>query len=112
MRFSRNKEGDVLVIELRGRMSVGDGDAEAGQEIRSAAAAGERKILLDMKGVPVLDSSGVGELMAAYASVSRRGGTIKLLGLSPRVGEVLKTTRLVGIFDIYDDRIEALESFS
>jgi anti-sigma B factor antagonist len=112
MRFSRNKEGDVLVIELRGRMSVGDGDAEAGQEIRSAAAAGEKKILLDMKGVPVLDSSGVGELMAAYTSVSRRGGTIKLLGLSPRVGEVLKTTRLVGIFDIYDDRIEALESFS
>jgi anti-sigma B factor antagonist len=112
MRFSRNKEGDVLVIELRGRMSVGEGDAEAGEEIRSAAAAGERKILLDMKGVPVLDSSGVGELMAAYASVSRRGGTIKLLGLSPRVGEVLKTTRLVGIFDIYDDRIEALESFS
>jgi anti-anti-sigma regulatory factor len=54
----------------------------------------------------------VGELMAAYASVSRRGGTIKLLGLSPRVGEVLKTTRLVGIFDIFDDRIEALESFS
>jgi anti-sigma B factor antagonist len=112
MRFSRNKEGDVLVIELRGRMSVGDGDAEAGQEIRSAVAAGEKKILLDMKGVPVLDSSGVGELMAAYASVSRRGGMIKLLGLSPRVGEVLKTTRLVGIFDIYDDRIEALESFS
>jgi anti-sigma B factor antagonist len=112
MKFSRNKEGDVLVIELRGRMSVGEGDAEAGEEIRSAAAAGERKILLDMKGVPVLDSSGVGELMAAYASVSRRGGTIKLLGLSPRVGEVLKSTRLVGIFDIYDDRIEALESFS
>jgi anti-sigma B factor antagonist len=112
MRFSRNKEGDVLVIELRGRMSVGDGDAEAGEEIRSAVAAGEKKILLDMKAVPVLDSSGVGELMAAYASVSRRGGTLKLLGLSPRVGEVLKTTRLVGIFDIYDDRIEAIESFS
>jgi anti-sigma B factor antagonist len=112
MKFSRNKEGDVLVIELRGRMSVGDGDAEARDQIRSALADGERKILLDMKGVPVLDSSGVGELMAAFASASRRGGTIKLLGLSPRVGEVLKTTRLVGVFDIYDDRIEAIESFS
>ena len=54
-------------------------EAEAGQEIRSAVAAGEKKILLDMKGVPVLDSSGVGELMAAYTSVSRHGGTIKLL---------------------------------
>jgi len=112
MRFSQSKEGDVLVIVLRGRMSVGEGDAEAGEEIRQAVAAGETKILLDMKGVPVLDSSGVGELVAAYASASRRGGVIKLLGLSPRVGDVLKTTRLVGIFDIYDDRIEALESFS
>ena len=105
-------EGDVLVIVLRGRMSVGEGDAEAGAEIRQAVAGGARKILLDMKGVPVLDSSGVGELMAAYASASRHGGVIKLLSLSPRVGEVLKTTRLVGIFDIYEDRIEALESFT
>lgn len=112
MRFSRTKEGDVLVIMLRGRMSVGDGDAEASEEIRSAVAAGEKKILLDMKGVPVLDSSGVGELMAAHASARRRGGVIKLLGLSPRVGDVLKSTRLAGIFDIYDDRVEAIESFS
>jgi anti-sigma B factor antagonist len=112
MRISGTKEGDVLVIALRGRMSVGEGDAVAGEHIRSAVAAGERKILLDMKGVPVLDSSGVGELMAAYASASRSGGVIKLLSLSPRVGEVLKSTRLVGIFDIFEDRIEAIESFS
>jgi anti-sigma B factor antagonist len=112
MRCEQSREGDVLVIVLRGRMSVGDGDAVVGEQIRSAVAAGERKILLDMKGVPVLDSSGVGELIAAYASASRRGGIIKLLGLAPRVGEVLKTTRLVGIFDIYDDRIEAIESFA
>jgi anti-sigma B factor antagonist len=112
MRFSRDKQGDVLVIVLRGRLSLGEGDAEVGEEIRSAVAAGEKKILLDMKGVPVLDSSGVGELLAAFTSATRRGGTIKLLGLSPRVGEVLKTTRLVGIFDIFDDRIEAIESFT
>jgi anti-sigma B factor antagonist len=112
MRVTQTKEGDVLVIVLRGRMSVGEGDAQAGDEIRSAVAAGETKILLDMNGVPVLDSSGVGELMAAYASASRRGGTIKLLGCSPRVGDVLKSTRLVGIFDIFEDRVEAIESFS
>jgi anti-sigma B factor antagonist len=112
MKISQKKEGDVLVFELQGRMSVGEGDSEVGDAIRSAAAAGEKKILIDMKDVPVLDSSGVGELMSAYASASRRGGTIKLLKLSPRVGEVLKSTRLVGIFDIFDDRVEALESFS
>jgi anti-sigma B factor antagonist len=112
MRISQVREGDVLVVVLRGRMSVGEGDAQAGDEIRSAVAAGEKKILLDMKDVPVLDSSGVGELMAAYTSASRSGSVIKLLSLSPRVGEVLKSTRLVGIFDIFDDRIEAIESFS
>jgi anti-sigma B factor antagonist len=112
MKIVQKKEGDVLVITLSGRMSVGEGDSEAGEAIRSAAAAGEKKILIDMSGVPVVDSSGVGELTAAYASASRRGGVVKLLKLSPRVGEVLKSTRLVGIFDIFDDRVEALESFS
>jgi anti-sigma B factor antagonist len=112
MRITQDKEGDVLVLRLSGRMSVGEGDVEVGEAIRTAAAAGERKILIDMKDVAVLDSSGVGELMAAHASTRRRGGTIKLLRLSPRVGEVLKSTRLVGIFDIYDDWVEAIESFS
>ena len=112
MRITQVKEGEVLVIRLSGRMSVGEGDAQAGAAIRSAAVAGERKILVDMKDVPVLDSSGVGELMSAYASASRRGSTVKLLKLSPRVGEVLKNTRLVGVFDIFDDWVEAIESFS
>lgn len=112
MKIAQKKEGEVLVIALSGRMSVGEGDSEAGDAIRAAAASGEKKILLDMEDVPVLDSSGVGELMSAYASASRRGGTVKLFGLSPRVGEVLKSTRLVGIFEIFDDRVEALESFS
>ena len=112
MRITQDKEGDVLVLRLSGRMSVGEGDAQVGAAIREAAAAGEKKILVDMKDVPVLDSSGVGELTAAYASASRRGSVIKLLRLSPRVGEVFKSTRLVGIFDIYDDWVEAIESFS
>jgi anti-sigma B factor antagonist len=112
MKISQRKEGQVHVIVLDGRMSIGEGDSEAGDAIRSAVAAGERKILLDMRRVSVLDSSGVGELVSAYTSANRRGGTIKLCGLAPRVGEVLKSTRLVGIFDIFDDEVKAIESFA
>jgi anti-sigma B factor antagonist len=112
MKISQRKEGQVLVMKLDGRMSIGEGDSEAGEAIRSAVAAGEKKILLDMKNVSVLDSSGVGELMSAYTSANRRGGTIKLYGLAPRVGEVLKITRLVGIFEIYDNEVKAIESFA
>lgn len=112
MKISQRKEGQVLVLKLDGRMSIGEGDSEAGEAIRSAVAAGEKKILLDMKGVSVLDSSGVGELVSSYTSAHRRGGVIKLYGLAPRVGEVLKSTRLVGIFDIYDDEVKAIESFA
>ncbi|HVR29108.1 MAG TPA: STAS domain-containing protein [Thermoanaerobaculia bacterium] len=112
MKISQSKEGQVLVIKLDGRMSIGEGDSEAGDAIRSAIAAGEKKILIDMRNVSVLDSSGVGELVSSYTSANRRGGVIKLYGLSPRVGEVLKSTRLVGIFDIFDDEVKAIESFS
>jgi anti-sigma B factor antagonist len=112
MRITRRKEGRVLVIELRGRMAVGEGDAEAGDAIRSAAAGGEKRILLDMSDVPVLDSAGVGELMAAFTSATRRGGVVKLLRLSPRVGEVLMNTRLAGVFEIFENPVEAIESFS
>ena len=62
--------------------------------------------------VHLTDSSGVGELTSAYASAKRRGCTVKLLSLSPRVGEVLKSTRLAGIYEIFDHRVDAIESFS
>lgn len=112
MKISQRREGDVLIMELAGRMTIGEGDTQAGEAVRSAVTSGEMKILLDMRDVPVLDSSGVGELVSAYTSASNRGATIKLLKLAPRVGDVLKSTRLTGIFDIYDDEVDALESFA
>ena len=112
MEIRQRKEGDVLVVELQGRLTIGQGDSDAGEAIRSAVAAGETKVLLDMKDVPVVDSSGVGELVAAYASANNRGASVKLLKLQPRVGDVLKSTRLIGIFEIFEDEAAALESFN
>jgi anti-sigma B factor antagonist len=112
MRVTQRKEGDIQVIELSGRMTIGQGDAEAGDAIRAAVAAGEKKILLDMRDVPVLDSSGVGELISGYTSANNKGAVIKLLKLSPRVGEVLLSTRLIGILEAFEDEVVALESFA
>ena len=112
MRFSQSKEGDVLVIALRGRMSVGDGDAEAGDPVGGRRRREKDPARHERRAGARLVGSGGADGGLHQRRRSRHGGTIKLLGLSPRVGEVLKITRLVGIFDIYDDRIEAIESFS
>ena len=111
MKITQRNEGDVLVIALSGRLTIGQGDSDVGEAIRASVAAGATKVLLDMEDIPVVDSSGVGELVAAYTSASNRGSTIKLLKLQPRVGDVLKSTQLIGVFEIFDDEAEALASF-
>ena len=112
MKITHRHEGDVLVMKLAGKMAIGEGDAVARDAIAKALGEGEKKILLDMKRVSFLDSSGVGELVAAHTSAHNGGAVIKLLKLAPRVGEVLKSTHLIGIFEHYDDEKEALDSFS
>ena len=111
MKITQRKQGDVLIVELSGRMTIGQGDAEAGDAIRSALASGETNILLDMGDLPVVDSSGVGELIACYTSATNRNASVKLLNLSPRVGDVLKSTRLIGVFEIFEDEAAAVASF-
>ena len=93
-------------------MCIGDGDSEAGERLANLLAAGERKILIGMAGVSVLDSAGVGELIAALNAAKDADGEIRLAQLAPRVGEVLKITQLDGVFQIFDSVDEGLSSFS
>lgn len=110
MQIQSRKQGDILILDLDGKMTISAGSA-AHDAITQALQAGEKKILLDLAGVTTLDSSGVGELMAAYASAKNRGAALKLLQLAPRVGEVLKVTQLIGFFEIFEDEKLALASF-
>ena len=110
MNIQSRHEGDVLVLDIDGKMTIASGSA-AHDAILAALHGGEKKILLDMEDVAMLDSSGVGELMAAYASAKNRGAALKLLKLAPRVGEVLKVTQLVGFFEIFEDAGAAVRSF-
>ena len=110
--------GDVTIIDLSGRISLTDALWSAsgvtlGGVIRELVKSGNRKILLNLKNVTYIDSSGVGELMSAFTSVQRqKGGELKLLSPSPRVTDLLKISHLDGLFDIRDDESSALGSFS
>jgi anti-sigma B factor antagonist len=110
MQIQSRKVGDVLVLDFDGKLTIAAGSA-AHDAIAQALGAGEKKILLDMDGVSVMDSSGVGELMASYTSAKNRGATLKILKLAPRVGEVLKVTQLIGFFEIFEDEKLAHASF-
>jgi len=110
MNIQSRHEGDVLVLDIDGKMTIASGSA-AHDAILDALNRGEKKILLDLEGVSALDSSGVGELMASFTSARNRGATVKLLRLAPKVGEVLKITQLIGFFEIFEDPGAAIRSF-
>ncbi len=100
---------DTVVLDISGKMTIGL-DAKVRDAILEAMEAGARNVLLNMKGVSKLDSSGVGELVSAHLSVTRRGGRLLLAELSERVSYVLQITHLLGVLELYDDIDEALAS--
>ncbi len=111
------RTGDVTILDLDGRISLTDALWSAsgvvlGKAIRELVKQGERKILLNLKGVTYIDSSGMGELTGALTAVQRQGGELKLVNPSPKVVDLLKITRLDTIFDIRDDENSAIQAFS
>jgi len=109
--------GDVTILDLDGRISLTDqlwsaSGTALGQVIRELVKKGERKILLNLKGVTYIDSSGIGELTGALTAVQRQGGDLKLVNPSPRVIDLLRITRLDTLFDVRDDENSAIQSFS
>jgi anti-anti-sigma factor len=107
MKISKRRDGDTLVFQLDGRMAVGAGEERAREAIKAALAAGETRILLDMEHVTMLDSEGVGDLLASHTSAKRSGARMAMVHLSPRVDRVLRVTNLIGVLDVYEDTDEA-----
>jgi len=110
MQIQSRRSGDVHILDIDGKLTI-EGGSAVYDAILAALGAGERKILLNLEGITSLDSSGVGDLMASYASAKNRGATLKLVKLAPRVGEVLKMTQLIGFFEIFEDEGAAIRSF-
>lgn len=106
----RQREG-VTILDLKGKITIGVGDVALRDAIHEALNAGATRILVNLQDVSTIDSSGVGELVSSYTTVTNRGGKLKLVNLPPKVSDVLQITQLITVFDVYDDEDEALRSF-
>ena len=103
--------GDVTLIEAAGRITLGDSVASLRDQIHQLTENGRVKIVLNLAHVGYIDSSGLGELVSAHATVKSRGGAIKLLHLTSRVKDLLQITKLATLFEVFDDETKALASF-
>ncbi len=103
--------GDVTILDLSGEVRIGEGSVSLRDSIRKLADGGRKNIQLNLGGVKYIDSTGIGELIANYTTVSRQGGQLKLLNLTDRVQNLLVITKLLTVFDTYDNEAEALKSF-
>jgi len=103
--------GDVTILDLSGEVRIGEGAVALRDSIRNLADQGKTKLLLNLAGVKYMDSTGVGELIANYTTVTRQGGQLKLLSLTQRIRDLLVITKLLTVFDAYDKEAEALKSF-
>jgi len=103
---------DVTVLDLKGKMTLGEGDELLKDKINSLLAAGKKKLLLNLEAVPYIDSAGLGEVVRTYTTVSRQGGSLKLLNLTKRITDLLSITKLLTVFDTYDTESAALSSFN
>ena len=103
--------GDVTILDLSGDVRIGEGAVALRDSIRNLADQGKTKLLLNLAGVKYMDSTGVGELIANYTTFTRQGGQLKLLSLTDRIQNLLVITKLLTVFDSYDNEAEALKSF-
>ena len=112
MQIDQRAVGDVVVLDLKGRITMGEGDELLKDKVNSIVSQGRRKIVLNLAEVPYLDSAGLGEVVRAYTTVSRQGGSLKLLNLTKRITDLLSITKLLTVFDTFDSEDEAVRSFS
>jgi anti-sigma B factor antagonist len=102
----------VSVVDVAGRLSLGDGSSALGDTLRDMASKGHKKVLVNLGEVPYLDSSAIGELVSGFTTVAKQGGQLKLLGLTKRVKHLLQITKHYTIFDVHDDEAAAIRSFA
>ncbi len=107
---SRELDG-VTVLDLNGRITLGEGSVQVRDAIRDLIGKGQKRILLDLGEVNYIDSSGLGELVSAYTTVKNQGASLKLLKLTRKVHDLLQLTKLYTVFDIYNDEASAIASF-
>jgi anti-sigma B factor antagonist len=112
MQIEERSIGDVIVLDLKGKITLGEGDELLKDKVNSLVNQGHKKIVLNLAAVPYIDSAGLGEVVRTYTTVSRQGGSLKLLNLTKRITDLLSITKLLTVFETFDTENEAVRSFS
>ncbi len=111
LNIKERQAGDVTILDMDGKITIGDGNVALRSAIRRLIEEGKKKILLNVGGVGYVDSSGIGELVSSYTTIQREGGQLKLLNLTQKIQDLLGITKLLTVFDTYDEESKALNSY-
>ena len=112
MQIEERAVGDVLILDVKGRITLGEGDELLKDKVNSLLNQGQKKIVLNLAAVPYIDSAGLGEIVRTDTTVSRQGGNLKLLNLTKRITDLLAITKLLTVFETYESENDAVQSFS
>jgi anti-sigma B factor antagonist len=112
VKLNTRQVGDVTIVDVSGRITLGEGSSALRDLLRELIGKANKKILLNLGEVTYIDSSGIGELVSGYTTVSNQGGTLKLLSLTKRVQDLLQITKLYTVFDVHEDEAHAIRSFA
>ena len=111
IKTSTRQVGDVTVMDLSGRITLGEGSTMLRDNIRDLLGRGQKKILLNLGDVTYIDSSGIGELVSGFTTVTNQGGQLKLLNLTKKVHDLLQITKLYTVFEVHNEEAAAVKSF-
>lgn len=109
--INMRQNGDVSLVDVGGKITLGDGSVVIREAVKKLVADGTKKIVLNLGEVTYIDSSGIGELVSAFTTVSNSGGNLKLLNLTKRVQDLLQITKLYTVFEVFNDEASAVASF-
>jgi anti-sigma B factor antagonist len=110
--FSTRQSDGITIVDLRGRITLGEGSVTLRDTVHDLLSKGQKRILLNLADVNYIDSSGIGELVSAFTAAKKQDGEVKLLNLTKKVHDLLQITKLYTVFDVKDDEALAVESFS
>jgi anti-sigma B factor antagonist len=111
MKIEKRKKGDVVILDLKGKILIGEGIDVLRDSINNTINEQETKVLLNFAEVPYLDSTGLGEVVRSYTSIKKAGGVVKIVNLTNKVKDLLSVTKLITVFDTFEDEDKAIESF-
>ncbi|MBX7172781.1 MAG: STAS domain-containing protein [Pyrinomonadaceae bacterium] len=112
LNISERQAGDITILDMDGKVTIGEGSVALRNTIRRLLGEGKKKILLNLAGVGYIDSSGIGELVSSFTAVNKEGGQLKLLNLTQKIQDLLAITKLLTVFDVYESEGDALSGYN